>query len=360
MTYKLCILRLSSIGDVCHLAAVVKVIQEQKPKIEITWIIGKAEYALLKGMKNIEFIVFDKTTGLKAYQKLRNFLKERQFDNLFHMQRAFRTSIANLCIKSKIKTGWDRERAREGQWLFNNRKVEAQKHPHVIDGFFAFAQTIGIKRHKQLSWDIPIPTKDLEWAQKQLGKNDKEHLSATDTPKTLVINAAASDNIRNWSIESYGEIAKSMMKEHDWNVVLTGGPSSNETELADKINKYCNNKLLNLTGKTSLKQLLAVIKLADIILAPDTGPLHMAATVGTKAVGLYAHSNPKRTGPILWNKKKSALVVSIYEEQIIKEYGKPSSKLKWGKRARSKTAMNEISVDEVWAAIKTLSEHMLY
>ena len=56
----------------------------------------------------------------------------------------------------------------------------------------------------------------------------------------------------------------------------------------------------NLVGQTSLKQLLAVLKLGHLVIAPDTGPAHMAVTVGTPVVGLYAHSNPKRTGPYLY------------------------------------------------------------
>jgi heptosyltransferase I len=341
------------------MAAVANAIRDQKPDIEITWIIGKIEYSLLKGLPGVNFIVFDKSGGLKSYREIRQTLKDTTFDNLFHMQRAIRASSVSLCISSKIKTGWDRERADECQWLFTNKRVMPQKCPHVIEGFFAFAETIGVKRPVELKWDIPVDAEDLKWAGEQIRPPEEETGSSKDDDsphrltlkpevKTLLINAAASKKKKNWTVDGYSNIAKAVIEDFGWKVILTGGPSKMETELSAEINKRCDNRLTDLTGKTSLKQLLALIKHSDLVLAPDTGPLHMASTVGTPSVGLYAHSNPERTGPL----NKSSRVVSVYEEQVLKEYGRPSSELRWGTMAKSETAMESIEYDAVFKAVK--------
>ena len=103
------------------------------------------------------------------------------------------------------------------------------------------------------------------------------------------------------------------------------------------------NEIQNLVGQTSLKQLLAVLKLAHLVVAPDTGPAHMAVTVETPVIGLYAHSNPKRTGPYLYPQ----YVVSAYESAIQLQYKKAASKLPWGTRAKGKDLMMQISIAQV-------------
>ena len=123
---KLCLLRLSAIGDVCHAVAMVQHIQRQWPKTEITWVIGKVEASLLQGLPGVEFVIFDKRAGLKGYQDLRQQMRSRQFDVLLHMQVALRASVASLCIPAKVKIGFDSQRAKEAQWLFTNKKIAVQ------------------------------------------------------------------------------------------------------------------------------------------------------------------------------------------------------------------------------------------
>jgi len=149
----ICILRLSAIGDVCHAVASVQAIQRRWPKVKLTWVIGRLEFQLLNGLVGVEFIVFDKKAGFKGYFELRKILKNRRFDILLHMQVALRASLVSLLIKAKQKWGFDRARAKEGQWLFTNCQIAAQKEPHVADGFlnfWIFKQLIGINKNLRI------------------------------------------------------------------------------------------------------------------------------------------------------------------------------------------------------------------
>lgn len=324
----LCLLRLSAIGDVCHAVAMVQAIQRQYPQLKITWVIGKLEYQLLKHLPGIEFVIFDKSQGWRSYLNLHKALKGRRFDILLHMQVALRATLASLAISAKIRVGFDRARAKEGQWLVTNHRVEPLAEPHVLDGFMGFAKAIGVSDITP-SWNIPVPHSDTEFAQRQIA----------DGEKVLVICAAASKAERNWLPERYAAVAQHAVNK-GYRVILCGGPTALEKTLADDITNACSAKLDNLVGKTSLTQLLALLKRASLVLAPDTGPAHMAVTQGTPVIGLYAHSNPGRTGPYL----SQQYVVSAYQEAIASQQ---SGEVKWGTRAKGEHLMALISVEAV-------------
>uniref|UniRef100_Q0HPJ0 Glycosyl transferase, family 9 n=1 Tax=Shewanella sp. (strain MR-7) TaxID=60481 RepID=Q0HPJ0_SHESR len=324
----LCLLRLSAIGDVCHAVAMVQAIQRQYPQLKITWVIGKLEYQLLKHLPGIEFVIFDKSQGWRSYFNLHKALKGHRFDVLLHMQVALRATLASLAISAKIRVGFDRARAKEGQWLVTNHRVEPLAEPHVLDGFMGFAKAIGVSDITP-SWNIPVPQADTEFAQRQIA----------DGEKVLVICAAASKAERNWLPERYAAVAQHAVNK-GYRVILCGGPTALEKTLAYDIANACSAKLDNLVGKTSLTQLLALLKRASLVLAPDTGPAHMAVTQGTPVIGLYAHSNPGRTGPYL----SQQYVVSAYQESIASQH---SGEVKWGTRAKGEHLMALISVEAV-------------
>ncbi len=319
----ICILRFSAIGDVCHAVAVVQAIQRHYPTAKITWVIGKVEAMLVGDLENVEFIIFDKKTGLKGYSDLRNQLRDRHFDVLLHMQVALRASLASLCIKATQRWGFDKARAKEGQWLFTNHKIKAQQQPHVLDGFMAFAEAIGVPVEPP-RWDIPLSTQDNLWAHSQLSHEKKN----------FIISPAASKAERNWTTQGYAEIAD-YANSHGYQVSICGGVTATEKQLAADIAELATAPINNLVGQTSLKQLLAILKHADLVLAPDTGPAHMSTTVGTPVIGLYAHSNPGRTGP--YNNR--ADVVEVYSQHV--------TDATWGKRAKGANLMQDITVEEV-------------
>ncbi len=334
----ICILRLSAIGDVCNAVAAVQAIQKRWPEADITWVIGKVEALLLDGLPGIEFVIFDKKAGVQGYKDLRMTLKGRKFDVLLTMQVALRASVASLCIKAKYKVGFDKKRAKEGQWVFGNRRVKAQKNAHVLDGFMAFAEIAGVTDLTP-QWHMPINEQDSAWANQHFDPDRR----------TLVIAPAASKAERNWSAKHYAAMADYAISK-GWRVTLCGGPTQFEQDLSQHIIKLCDCKPLNLIAKTSLKQLLAVIKQADIVLAPDTGPVHMAVSVGTPVLGLYAHSNPHRTGPYLFRE----YVVSTYDQHIVEQQKKPLVLIKWGSRAKGANLMESIALQDVKNVFETM------
>lgn len=336
--HSLCILRLSAIGDVCHAIAAVQTIQTTWPSTKITWIVGKVEAQLIHDLPGITVIPFDKKLGLAGMRTIWHQLKDQQFDALVHMQLALRASLLTVGIKAKYKVGFNRKRAKEGQWLFTNRKIEDTASAHVLDSFYAFIEYLGVPK-REPSWNIPLSEVDLAFID--------THVSS-EKPY-VVISPAASKDERNWLTERYAQLAD-WLNEQGYQVVLCGSPSEREKQLGAAIESLAQSPLINITGLTSLKQLTAVLKKATVVIAPDSGPAHIATTQHTPVIGLYGHSNPKRTGPY----NSLPYVVSVYEHHVTQQQNKPIEDLKWSTRVKGDHIMQDITLDMVKEAFLRL------
>ena len=286
-----CLLRLSAIGDTCHVVPLLRTLQRAWPDTRFTWIIGRAEARLMSLLPEVEFITVDKRTGFSGLAALRRQLQGRRFDLLMHLQLSLRASLVAAVIPARHKLGFDRSRAREGQWLFTNTKIAARQRQHVLDSFMEFADTCGITEHL-LEWNLPLPADALNYAREWIPANEP---TSAGTP---VISACSSHRRRNWLPERYAAVARHAIDRHGMRVILAGGPGAIEREMAEAIRRHCP-AVIDQVGKDTLPQMLALLARARVLLAPDTGPAHMATMVGTPVIGLYAATNPARSGPYL-------------------------------------------------------------
>ncbi len=334
----ICILRLSAIGDVCHALAAVQQIQRHWPQTTITWIIGKTEARLFAHVQGIEFIAYDKKSGWQGVLALWKQLRGRQFDALLNMQTAIRASLISLGIRARYKVGFGRQRTREGQWLFVNRRIEDPQSVHVLDGFLAFVRYLGVPVAPP-HWDLGVTEEDKR---KVRGYLDVQR-------KNLLISPCSSKAEKDWLPERYAQIVK-LAQRHNVHVILCGSPAPREMETTARIAALCDVTPLNLCGKTSLPELTALIGMADLLIAPDSGPAHIATTQGTPVIGLYAYHNPLRTGPYY----NLSDVVSVYEQNALREFGKPSAQLPWATKLKGKNLMAQIEVADVAAHMRKL------
>ncbi|MFV1983445.1 MAG: glycosyltransferase family 9 protein, partial [Thiohalomonadales bacterium] len=328
---RICILRLSAVGDICHMLPIVRTIQKYWPKTEITWVIGVLEYSLVSDIPNIKFIIFDKSKGFSAYVSLQRYFKNKSFDVLLHMQMSLRASIASLFIPAKIKLGFDRESAKDAQWLFTNHKLNKHNSSHVIDNFFNFIETLGLTQ-RNMVWDIPITLDARNFANQQLP--DKN---------CFVISPCSSMAYRNWNTKGYAAIAEYAHNDYGFKIILTGGPSELEKYYGTEITKQSNVEIVNIIGKTNLKQLCAILSKATVLLSPDSGPAHIATAVNLPVIGLYATTNPKRAQPYLSEK----YTINKYDDAILQKFNKKVADVPWGTRVRDPGTMDRISIDDV-------------
>ncbi len=328
----ICLLRLSAIGDTCNAAAVVHAIRQHDPETEITWVIGKAEAALMAGMDGVNLVVFDKKQGMAAYRNLRRQLQGKRFDALLLMQVALRANLASLCVSAKRRIGFNKAKSKELHSLFINERIEPTDKVHVLDNFRQFQKSLGIPLGEP-DWNIPVNAEDRNWARAQLDPGTRKH---------LIITPAASNVERNWMPERYAAVADHAASQ-GFTVYLCGGPGDLDKELAASIQAQAQRPIRDLVGQSSLKQLFALIGEASLVLAPDTGPAHMAVAAGTPVIGLYAHSNPKRTGPYRWQE----YVVDAYTPALKQVRGETPEQSRWGQRLKGEELMKSITTEDV-------------
>ncbi len=335
-----CILRLSALGDCCHVLPLIRTLQKAWPDTAITWVIGKTEHRLMQGIKGIEFITFDKSRGLKGWTDVRQQLHGRKFPVLLNLHASMRANMVSTAINARRRVGFDRARARDYQWMFCNEQIPAIPHQHVCDGMLGFARYMGISE-EVIGWDICLNDKDRAYAAKTV-----EH-----SGPVCIISPCSSQrarNFRNWSIENYITTVQHLLERHQAKVILTGATTDIELEYANALSDAFGGRIINQVGQTSLKQLVALFEAANVVLAPDSGPVHMSTAVGTPVVGLYATSNPGRTGPF---RDPLGLTVNRYPDAVRAEFDKNADELKWGQRVRNPDAMSLITVDEVCASL---------
>lgn len=337
-----CLLRLSALGDVTHVVPVVRTLQRAWPATRLTWIIGRLEAQLVDDLPGVEFVVLDKGRGVRAHADLRRALRGRRFDVLLHMQVSLRANLAAALVRAPLRLGFDRARARDGHGLFVNRRIASHPRAHVLDGFFDFPRALGIEQ-RDLRWELPIPEPARAFAAGRL----PEHAPV------LAINPCTSarfNNWRNWSAERYAAVIDHAAEHHGMQSVLTGGPAPAERDMAARIVAAARYPVIDLVGRTTPKELLAVLARAAVVIAPDTGPAHVANAAGTPVIGLYATSNPERTGPYLWR----AWCVNRYPEALRAECGLGVDEARWGRRVRSPEAMQRIAVTDVTGRLDAL------
>jgi heptosyltransferase I len=328
----ICVLRLSAIGDTCHALAVIRRLQDNWPDARITWIIGRTEASLMAAVADIEFVVFDKSRGRKAYEDVGSVLAGRQFDVALCMHASMRANLLCRRIPAAIRLGFDRARARDFQWLFTNRRIPAMHGEHALEAMMSFATAIGASE-RDLRWDIPVSKSAAEFA---------EQFVQPGEPLVVVspCSSQRSRNFRNWSVDNYVATIRHLQHKQGCNVVLTGGSSDTERQYGRAL---ASTGALNLVGQTSLQQLLALIRAARLVICPDSGPAHMATAVNTPVIGLYATSNPDRTGPYL----SRQLTVNRYPDAVSKYLKRSVGELRWGQRVRHPNAMDLITIADV-------------
>lgn len=333
----ICLLRLSALGDVTHVLPLVHTLRSAWPEVALTWVIGTGEHRLLQGLPGVEFLVYDKKSGLAGMRALRRELHGRRFDALLQMQVAARANLLSAFLPARRRIGYDRSRSKDLHGLFVRERIPDRPGIHVLDAIGSFCEPLGL-RQRTVRWDLPVPGEAHDWARAQWPE---------DGTPALVISPCSSHVRRNWYPDRYAAVADHAASR-GWRVVLCGGRSRLERETADAILAAMRAPALDLVGKDTLKQLPALLARADLVMTPDSGPMHIANAMGTKVLGLHAASNPARSGPY----SDRRYCVDRYDDAARKYLGKPAAELNWGTKIEFDGVMELVTVDDAVAAFE--------
>ena len=329
----ICILRLSSIGDVTHVIPIISTLQKKYKDPTITWVIGKVEYELVKNLSNINFVVIDKNDTINSIMKLRSYFKDQNFDVVFHMQKSLRSKLIANIIKGRVDV------------TFNEIETDAN---HVLDHFFKFLEKINIT-DKFLDWKIDELLSNEE--------NNSINKILDESVPFISINPFTSirnNNFREWDFDNFLTLSEYCKNEYSLNTVLLGKTSK---EKSNEIESYLHNNqsIINLINRTSLLEMLSILNKSQFYIGPDSGTLHMARMLDLPVIGLYATSNPLRTGPYC----KLEYTINKYPQALEAFLDKKTENVKWGERVRNREAMKLIKIDDVKVQIKRVMKDFL-
>ena len=247
------------------------------------------------------------------------------------MQLALRASAASAMVPARIRLGYDRARAREGQWLFTNRHIAAKTNQHVLDAMFGFAEALGLAT-RSMRWNIPLAEDALAQGRRAI----------PDDVPTMVVSPCSSHELRNWSPERYAALADHAVAQHRLRVIVCGGPTDLERSYGEQIAAAMHHPCENLVGRDTLPGLLATLGRATLLVSPDSGPAHMATAVGTPVLGLYAATNPERSGPYF----SRPWCVNRYADAARRLLGREPGDLPWTTKIERPGVMDLVNVDD--------------
>jgi heptosyltransferase I len=334
-----CLIRLSAIGDTCHAVPLIRTLQHAWPRTRITWIIGRNEARLLSLLPEIEFLTVDKRQFLAEARRLHTELAGRRFDLLLDIHVSLRASLLSGLVRAPLKLGFDRARARDFQWLFTNRRIAPRVREHVLDSFWGFSDALGIT-NRRLEWNIPLPDAARAYARRVI----------PDARPTLLISPCSSHSLRNWRPEYYAAVADYAAARWRMRVVLCGGPSTIERQTRDRIVAHTREPPVDRVGRDTLPEMLALLGAATVLLTPDSGPAHMATAVGTPVIGLYAATNPARSGPYL----SLPWCVNRYPEAARRYLRREPEQLRWWTKIERPGVMDLIQPADVTERLDAL------
>ena len=278
---------MSAAGDAVHTLPVVNALKRHNSKAHITWILQPAPATLVQGHTAVdEIILFDRSRGWRAFTDIRSTLAARTFDLCIDLQVYFKAGIVTSFVHSPVKLGFDRVRARDFNWLFTNRKIPPHPNQHVQDQYFEFLREIGVPS-EPVEWRLGPWTDEKPW--------QREFFAPIERPAAAMV-VATSKPEKDWVPERWAEVSDVLWHDFGLEPVIVGGRSDRELHAERIILDQAKHKPRSALG-SGLRKLTSILDGSALVLAPDTGPLHMSVALERPVISLMGYTNPKRTGP---------------------------------------------------------------
>ena len=375
------IVKLSAIGDVIHTLPSLAALRRCFPDADITWAVEEAAADLLYDHPALNRVIVSARKRwfkelrqgeiARPLREMRAFLKElrsRKYDLVIDFHGLLKSAVIVLLSGGKRKLGYDS--LQEGSGLFYNEKIPEAMGKHAVDRYLDFVRYLARGDEKACLAGAPefrIAVGESEenkiiglFSQTILGPyqlrqggsaNSMSSLPQTgephdqnaawqQAPPFIAVSPVAFWETKLWEDEKFALLGDRIQMELGATVVLTGG----NAEPLEKIRKLMKTKALNLGGKTSLRELAALYKRAKIVVTTDSGPMHLAAAVGTPVVALFGPTDPVRTGP--YGPGHRVIRTGISCSPCLRKY------------CPHPRCMTEITVEEVFKAVRKKLEEL--
>jgi heptosyltransferase I len=298
---RILLIKPSAIGDVVHTLPILGLLRKRWPAAHISWLLTPACAGLLEGHPLLnEVIVFERRRFGRWWRspawswRLLHFargLRRKKFDLVIDLQGLFRSGILSWLTRAPVRVGF--ANAREFAPMFYNRRVPIETNDqHAIDRYLKVAAALGCDVGGPIEFPFHVTDEDRREVASLVGGADRYAVLLPGT------NWAT----KRWPVEHYAALVRPLRERFNLWTVVAG--SDDEAALGAAVAGG-----INLAGKTSLRQLAALIERATVVIANDSGPMHIAAGMGKPLVTLFGPTSPLRTGP--YRRESSVLRIDL-------------------------------------------------
>jgi ADP-heptose:LPS heptosyltransferase len=289
---ELLIIKPSSLGDIVHGLQVATSLKAQVKHLRISWVVREIFAPIVRACEAVDRVyVFERNAGAKGFMRLTNELRKTNFDYAFDLQGLLRTGLMTSRVRATKKVG--RADAREFSGMFYNERValpEKGRQSHALDILLEFCRVLGAKPELQGTL--------------KFREVDSLHLSFADARgggKPIVMFVDSRRAEKTWN--GFKQLTELILRESKTRKVVWAGSSY----VHDK-GAYPADQFFNVTGNTSLVSLPALVKRADWVIANDSGPMHLAAALGVRVLGIFGPTDPQLFGPYPLNAPTNVVV----------------------------------------------------
>lgn len=324
------VVRLTALGDILHTVPAVAALRAAHASAKIDWVVERKWAPVLEGSPAVnEVIPFDRRSAWGAIECVQR-LRENRYTCAIDFQGLYKSSVLAGLSGAARRVGFDRNWAREpgAAMFYTDRVLPVGRHVSELN--YSLAEHAGASRPAKPEYPLRVPAggaASIRARLHELGIGDQ----------FVVVGPGGSWRAKCWPPARYGELCREIEMRHDLRVVVVHGPG--EKAIAEETVRAAA-PARPVMVDTTIEELMGLVAHARCVVTADSGPLHLAAALGTPVVGLYGPTDPVRNGPFV---PGAVLVHKARLEEI-----------SYKRRADYSPAILRISVEDVLAAADAL------
>ena len=284
---RILVILLGAIGDVTRALPLLVRLRRAYPQAHIAWAVEPAAAALLDYHPALdEILLYQRSRGSQTFLPFLRTVRNHHFDLVLDLQRHLKSGLVSLWSRAPVRLGFHRSNTKEGNWLFNTHTIEAVPDFSLkLAQYLKFADALGLP-DDGVHFDLRLRPEEEQQVETLL--------AGTIRPFATFFLGSRWPS-RFWFPQATAEVARVLQQEYGMGIVLVGGPS--EVAFAQQVSEAMGTAVTNLTGKTSLRDLIGVFSRARFALGPDSGPMHIAAATDIPVISLWGATSPLRSAP---------------------------------------------------------------
>jgi len=285
---RILLIKPSSLGDIIHGLPVLAACKAHWPDAQIDWAVKREWAGLLTGHPMLRRVVFFPGSlweGLRAWPALRR----DSYDMVLELQGLLRSGLYAALTGCPVRVGFDD--GREGSSWFYSRRVKVSNDAvHAVDRCLDLVRRIGVTIASTPAFPVPDVKKQQEWVDDLWRRNQ-----IRDGEAVCIVHPSARWPTKRWPAQCFAQLADRLIVQERTRVMIVG--SAAEASQIEQMSRQMSQPAINLAGQTDLLQLAALLRRSNLLVSNDSGPMHLAAAVGTPVVAIFGPTDPSRVGP---------------------------------------------------------------